>query len=73
VIIATGVCMLCGQPSSVDIADVRVAEKVKGYLHARGAFASVQQEFPMLTVGQRETLVSGSHEQCFDEAFKEDE
>lgn len=33
----------------------------------------IQDALPMLSAGERETLISGSHEKCFDEAFAEEE
>lgn len=32
----------------------------------------IQHALPGLTAGQRETLISGSHESCFDEAFPDE-
>jgi hypothetical protein len=73
VIIDTGICRLCGQPSSVEIADEAIADKAAGYLQVPGAYASIQKEFPTLSPGVRETLLSGTHKECFDEAFGDDD
>lgn len=54
-------CMLCGKPSSVEVSD-------EGYQKYRGGYF-VQDAFPELTPAEREIIISGSHEACFDAAF----
>lgn len=61
-------CVICGKPSQVDGIP---AEAWVRFDHGRGEHA--QAAFPMLTAGERETLVSGSHEACFDAMFPDDE
>lgn len=52
-------CPLCGRPCLANGIDpARYASYTGG--------AYVQEAFPGLTSGQRETLVSGSHEACLD-------
>lgn len=58
-------CRLCGQPSFLNGIDPE-----RYALYVSGAYA--QDAFPSLTPGQRETLISGSHEACFDEAFPQE-
>lgn len=58
-------CALCGHPSFTSGID-------PGQYAAYTDGAFVQDAFPHLTPGQRETLVSGSHEACFDAAFAEE-
>lgn len=65
-------CQLCGKPSSVIVDAERYDRFIEGQRTGEPAGVSgVQVLFPELTAGQRETLISGSHESCFDEAFKE--
>jgi hypothetical protein len=62
----TTTCMLCDQPVAVDRLD---PEKVARW--QAGEF--VQDVFPDMSASERETLISGSHAKCFDEAFGGDE
>lgn len=55
-------CVLCGKPSRVD---GLLADEMALWLMG----AHVQAAFPALSPGQRETLMSGSHEECFDAAL----
>lgn len=59
------VCPLCDNMSHVVIPVVAYDKWLQG--------AKIQDAWPESTPGQRETLISGSHESCFDEAFAEDE
>lgn len=70
----TGTCLLCGKPSAVVVDADRWAEYERG-LRERlpAATHGIQVLFPDLTPGERETLISGSHEACFDRAFGSDE
>lgn len=56
-------CPLCGQPSEVDVP----AQGLWDYEH--GAF--VQKAFPGLSAAEREMVMNGSHEACFNAAFAE--
>jgi len=70
--VSTGRCLFCGQASSVTVED-DIAAKVQAFVSDPGAFGFVQIEFPRLSPGTRETMMTGSHEACFDAAFGEDE
>lgn len=60
-------CPLCGEPSLVEnVSKLALFNWLTG-----GEY--IQNAMPMLSAGERETLLSGSHEKCFDEAFAEDE
>ena len=59
------VCPICKKISSVKIKDWDAYLRWKA-----GGF--IQDVFPDMTAGQRETLMSGSHEECFDKAFPEE-
>ena len=61
----SGTCPICGLVS-------RVMVPTAALLRWRnGAFA--QDAFPMLSAGERETVISGAHEACFDAVFAPDD
>jgi hypothetical protein len=62
----TTVCMLCGQPSALDQLDPERVARWQAGAYARDAF-------PAMSASEREVLVSGSHAECFEESFPEDE
>jgi hypothetical protein len=62
----TSVCMLCRQPVALDQLD---PERVARW--QAGEF--VQDVFPDLSAPEREVLVSGSHAECFEKVFADDE
>ena len=58
-------CIWCGQMAHVrDIPQQAFAAWYNGGV-------AIQDALPDLTPGQRETLISGSHEACFDEGHVE--
>lgn len=59
-------CVLCSRPAAVDQLD---PEKVMRWQ----AGESVQDVFPDMSASDREALVSGSHAECFGNAFPADE
>lgn len=61
----TGPCIECGKEQSIRL-DAHAA-----IMFRDGAFA--QNCFPHLPAGQREFLISGICEECWDKLFKEDE
>lgn len=72
-IVKTGTCMLCGKPGELEL-DVALAARAIAWRrlpHARRPF--IQNALPELTPGQREQLLNGSHEACFDKAFPPEE
>ena len=64
-----GICPLCGTPTILLLPD-DLAGKVATW-NTNGRPTLVQYEFPMLTVDQREMLISSTHPRCFDRAFAE--
>lgn len=62
----TQVCSFCEQPSHVN--GVR-AEGFAAWQYG----TKIQHALPELSDGDRETLVSGCHESCFDEAFADED
>lgn len=69
VLLQCGRCPLCGEGAEMEVSET-LAIRILDW-ETRGKPTSVQLEFPELTAGQREMLISGSHDQCFDEAFSE--
>jgi len=72
--VRTGTCMLCGKPGELEIEDEVLAKKALRWLRlptARRPF--IQRALPELTPGEREQMMNGSHEACFDKAFPPDE
>jgi hypothetical protein len=64
----TYMCVLCGQPASV------VVDQMKFNAWYQNPVAPmIQEAFPELTDDERETLISGSHGECFDKAFPEED
>jgi hypothetical protein len=61
-------CMLCGKP--VELAGLD-PDALALFLARRGPM--VQDAFPQLSASEREVLVSGSHAECFEDAFPEDD
>lgn len=69
----TKVCPLCDKPSKVVVDRDKYNEYLVGLLKRKPAAThSVQAIFPDLSAGERETLISGCHEECFDKAFPDD-
>jgi len=58
-------CRLCGKPSSVEVP----AQGLWDWEH--GAF--IQKAFPELSAGEREQVTTGTHEACFDRAFRDED
>lgn len=72
--VRTGTCMLCGKPGQIEIEDEALAKRVIAWTRLpamRRPF--VQRALPELSPGQREQLMNGSHEACFDKAFPPEE
>ena len=66
--------MLCGKPGEINIKDEALAKAMIAWLRMppmRRPY--VQREFPELSPGLREQMLSGSHEACFDKAFPPEE
>jgi hypothetical protein len=70
--IRTGTCELCGEDSSVQVPD-EIKYKVQAYLLDRSAFGFIQDEFPMLSASQRELMITGTHDECWQRIFADDE
>lgn len=64
-----GVCPLCGERAMLLLPDDQA--QAAAVWNSNGRPNLVQQAFPKWTAGQRETLLTGTHEVCFDEAFAE--
>lgn len=73
-LIDTGMtCFVCGEQTNVKVND-DIADDVREWLHTpRADREHVQDAFPELDAGTREELISGTHSQCFDDMFGEDD
>jgi len=63
-IVTTKPCMVCGKRSEVEITEEQ---------HRQLAYEHVQVVFPDWTPDQRELLITGTHGDCWDSMFSEDE
>lgn len=66
VTISTGLCPLCGQPGTVTM-PVEAFEK---WDLGKGEF--VQRAWPEGSAGDREMLINGTHDACFNKAFPDE-
>ncbi len=72
--VKTGICMLCGKPGHLVIDDTAIAKRAKAWQRLPFNLRPLIQSYlPELTPGQREQLMSGSHEACFDKAFPDED
>jgi hypothetical protein len=58
-------CVMCSKPNAVEVLEEEYE------VWRRGAF--VQEAFPNTSPADRETLISGTHGKCWDEAFGEED
>jgi hypothetical protein len=69
--IEVGKCPLCGEDSWVDLPE-GLAEQVIDW-HNAGRPVHIQVAFPKMPIADREVLITGAHDKCFDAAFPEEE
>jgi hypothetical protein len=69
----TGNCPLCGQPGSIIVNQEQAGRLVAWQAIQPAARPFVQAAFPDLSAGDREQLINGTHEACFDKAFPAEE
>jgi hypothetical protein len=72
VIVNTGACMLCGKQGTLDLDEVLAIRAIQWRRLPTMRRPFVQNALPELTPGQREQLMNGSHEACFDAAFPDE-
>lgn len=65
-----GNCPLCGRLSYLYLEE-ELAVRILDW-DREGRQGYIQDVFPELTIAQRETIISGCHDKCFDEAFEEE-
>ena len=63
--ITTRPCMICNKVSVLEVEESELA--------ARNAGAMVQDAFPTRDADFRELIISGTHPECWDETFGEEE
>lgn len=67
-------CPLCDKPSSVTVDEDRYERWLEGRRSREPVGVSgVQVLFPDLSPADREILISGSHDECFNRAFAEED
>jgi hypothetical protein len=64
-------CLHCGQPAFLVVSDEDAA-KITEWAE-RGSSGHIQDELPFLTPAQRELLISGTHSECWEEMFAEED
>lgn len=68
-----GRCPMCEQPSLLRVDDPETARKVTAWMKMPpGERPFIQDVFPQMSPGDREMILTGSHEACFDEAFPDE-
>lgn len=63
--ITTNPCILCGKTSTMELDPDKLARYQAG--------EHVQNVWPEKSPGERELLITGTHPQCWDSMFKEEE
>lgn len=63
--VTTPPCMVCGRTSTLRVP----VEGIEAYRQG----ALIQNAFPMLTADEREMLMTGTHPDCWDSMFEDDE
>lgn len=64
-IIQTGMCLMCHKTGTVEIPD----EAVSRFKDWRAGKGHIQNLLPELSAGDREQLMTGTHDACFDAMF----
>jgi hypothetical protein len=70
--ITTGACIQCGKRGTV-LAPRKAWEAWYGLGVVEGPRPFIQDAFPMLSAGEREQILTGTHPKCWDEMFEEDD
>ena len=66
-------CPMCGTPSILDVDNEMGERIVKWHDDPSPHKPHIQDAFPELSPAQRELLITGTHEKCWDDLFgKED-
>src|SRR3954447_648586 len=68
----TGTCHLCGRSGYLELDEVLAARAIQWRRLPAQRRPFIQNSLPELTPGQREQLLNGSHEACFDAAFPDE-
>jgi hypothetical protein len=58
-------CLFCGVASEIEVPD-NVADKAQQFVAKPYLFGFVQNEFPTLSRDEREALLTGAHQKCWD-------
>ena len=72
IIVDCGKCVHCGKQAILDLPAVDTTiDGLNKYIAGHGGF--VQDVLPHLSAGDREMLITGTHDACFDEMFPPEE
>ena len=63
--VTTPACVLCGTPSVLTLGLSDIDKYRKGAL--------IQDAFPYLSVDERETMISGTHAECWNKLYPEED
>lgn len=69
VTVQTGTCMWCQKPSSLTMTEEQLAR----YESTKRNGGTIQDALPEMSAGDREMLITGTHEACFDSIFADEE
>lgn len=72
-ILVVSACPLCGKASTVEVPDTPQAREWLEAKETGRVHQSVQDVFPTMSAADREVLLSGCHDECFNTAFPEDD
>jgi len=73
-ITVTKTCIACGKPASVEVDSERYNLWVEGRrMQAPSRTHSVQAIFPEMSPSDREILISGTHDECWQKMWGEDD
>jgi hypothetical protein len=64
-------CPVCEKPSWITV-DPNTASRVMDWLHAPDNKPFIQHALPMLSVDEREQILTGIHGPCYDKLFADD-
>lgn len=67
-----GTCWFCNEPADLAVDSPEMAAAVLDWIANRHQRPHIQDAFPQLTAGEREMILNGSHEACFDAAFSDE-
>lgn len=68
--VEVGYCVFCHHPTLISVTDEQL-KRLHEWKNTLVDRPLIQDTFPDLTDGQRESIISGIHETCFDDNLKD--